>query len=283
MRFRVWPWIAAPAAIFASPAGAVTPEQARTLPVAELARQVLGEAGALMVDVDRPAWPGCRMIACPHYTEEQLKQAPPLRFGMTFYQRTFAALETSNRWTGLCGVVLVDVRFDEGDELTGIDTRVTWGVPDRLERIPATAASKDFAARLAAATAKCRASADPRRFFIADSADDAYRVAIAARLFGEAARLGKPLPFGFKCSSHRLLCRDGAAEAVAARFALANIAQAVQVDCDRPHLPISAIGPAACYDVRFHEPGETLLLVVADAYSDLRIERLEYMHDRVIY
>ncbi|HEX8262172.1 MAG TPA: hypothetical protein VF547_04795 [Allosphingosinicella sp.] len=277
------PWLAALAAILGAPAGAVTPEQAQALPVGELARLVLGEAGALMVDVDRPKWPACRMIACPFYTEEQLKRPPPLRFGLTFYARPFAALDIANRWTGACGVLILDVTFDERDELTGIGTRVSWGVPHGLEPVPAAAASKDFPARLEAAGEKCRAGADPRSFFVSDSSDSAYRVAIAANRFAEAARRGKPLPFRFKCSSHRFQCDDGGAESVAARFRPANIAQAMQVDCAEPHLLMTTIGPAGCYEVRFREPGETLLVEVADAYSVIRIVRVEYTHSTVVY
>lgn len=40
----------------ASNANALTPAEAQTLSVAELAKRVLGEAGLDMQDVDRPGW-----------------------------------------------------------------------------------------------------------------------------------------------------------------------------------------------------------------------------------
>jgi hypothetical protein len=279
------PWVGALALAFASPASAVTPEQAQSLPLPELARLVLGQAGALVVEVDRPKWPtGCQMIACPTFTEEQLKQPPPLSFGLNFYLRPFAASDMSNRWTGLCGVVIIEVSFDNHDEMTGIGTQVRWGVPNGLERVPATGASNDFLARQAAATEKCRSVKDSRAFFVSDADDtSAFRVAIAAQLFGEAARRGASLPFEFKCESYRWECKDGGAEAVAERFRPANIARAMQVDCAPPHLYMTSIGPAGCYEVWFDDPGETLLVEVANGYSDLTIKRVEYTRSTIVY
>lgn len=279
---RRWLCLAALAAVFGSPASAVTPEQAQSLPVSELARLVLGEAGALMVDVDRPTWPTtCRMVACPHYTEEQRRQPPPLSFGLTFYQRPFAVSDIADRWTGMCGVVIVDVRFDDRGAVAGFDTRVSWGAPHGIERVPAE--RKDHSTRLAAANEKCRAAGDPRGFFVSDVDGSAYRVAIAARLFAEAAGRGTPLPFRFKCASYQGECEGGGAEAVAARFRPSNIAQARQVDCASPHLFLTSIGQAGCYRVMFKELGESLLVEVADAWSDLRIVRVEYARERLLH
>jgi hypothetical protein len=282
---KLCPLAGALALSFASPAGAVTPEQARALPLPELARLVLGEAGALAVDVDRPKWPtSCQMIACPVVTEEQLKQAPPLAFGLSFYLRPFAASDLLNQWTGLCGVVIVGVSFDSHGELTDMGTQVRWGVPHGLERVPATATAQDIVPRQAAETEKCRRVTDARTFFVSDAGDiSAYRVAIAAHLFGEAARRGAPLPFRFKCESYQWECKDGGAETVAEKFRPANISTAMQVDCAPPHRNMTTIGPAACYEIRLNDPGEALLVEVANGFSSLTIERVEYTRSMVVY
>jgi hypothetical protein len=280
---RLLPWAGALALTLGSAAGGVTPKQAQTLPVAELARLVLGEAGALVVDVDRPKWPTCE-IMCPPLTEEQLKQPPPLRLGLTFYLRPFAASGMLNKWTGLCGVSHVFVSYGEHDELTGIGTGQRWGVPHGMERVTATAASQDFTTRLAAETEKCRTGADSRAFFVADGYDtSAYRVVIAAQLFAEAARRNAPLPFKFACKSYLGRCEDGGAETVAARFRPANISQVWQVDCAEPHHSLSSNGPNGCYDVMLKGEGENLLVEVADAHSQLKIKRVEYSHGMVVY
>jgi hypothetical protein len=276
-------WIAALALALASPAGAITPEQAQTLPVGELARLVLGEAGALVVDVDRPKWPACDIMCSPP-TEEQSRRPPPLGLGLTFYLSPTAASGMLDQWTGLCSVAMVGVSFDEQGRVTGIGQGRRWGVPNGLHRVGSKNPVKDFRARLASETEKCRSAADPRAFFVADAYEtSAYRVVIAAKLFAEAAAKGGPLPFRLKCRSFADECGKHSAETVASRFRPEHIRMAMQVDCSKPDLSLQSIGPRGCYDVTLDTPGESLLLEVADGYSKLRIERVEYQHSTVVY
>lgn len=44
------------AALFFGTVSALTPQEAQVLPLAELAQRVLGAAGAVVIDVERPRW-----------------------------------------------------------------------------------------------------------------------------------------------------------------------------------------------------------------------------------
>ena len=270
---------------FAAPAGAVTPEQAQTLPVGELARLVLGEAGALAIDVDRPKWPVCEMMCpTPALTAEQLKQPPPLSAGLTFYLSPFAASAMTDQWQGLCGVPMVGVSFDEQGQVTGIGAGQRWGVPHGMARTGADRRMTDFGSRLAAATAECRNGADVRSFFSADNDTSALRAVIAAHLLGEAARDPARRTFKLVCQSYMSRC-EGAqgVEEVAAAIAPARIIQVYQVDCAHPNAMTLSLGPGGCYHLSLASPGEWAVVEVADAYSTLRLERVEYHLNHVVY
>jgi hypothetical protein len=273
---------AAAAAALAAPAAAITPEEAQSLPLAELARRVLGEAGGTIVEVDRPRWPTCD-IMCPPLTEEQSRRAPPLSHGLRFYQRPYAASLALNNWTGLCGTTVVFVHYDESGEVTSFATGQRWGVPNGMERVTRTVPASDFMARFAEESAKCQ-GADVRKFFTADDDSSALRVAIAAQLFAEAARRGGRLPFKLVCRSAYGGCPPGGeAETVAEAFRPSRIAQLSQVDCDRPDEALTRFGPDGCYELTLDRPGESILVEVADAYSELKLKRVEYALAMVVY
>jgi hypothetical protein len=276
-------WLCAlPAAALAAPAVAVTPEEAQSLPLAELARRVLGEAGAAVVDVDRPEWPTCD-IMCPPLTEQQRRQAPPLRLGLRFYQRPFAASLALHQWTGLCGTNLIFVHYDEQGRVSAIATGQRWGVPNGMGRIASPPPAQEFMSRLAAETAKCQ-GADLRTFFVADDDVSALRVAVAAQLFAEAASRSDPLPFKLACNSHLGDCKGrDAVETVAAAFQVSRITQVSQVDCAKPERPIVRYNQDGCYELSLDRPGESILVEIGDAYSDLRIKRVEYRLGTVVY
>jgi hypothetical protein len=259
-----------------APASAITPEQAQTLPVAELAKLVLGEAGALVVDVDRPEWHTCE-FSCAPLTEEQLKRPPPLQ-SLTFYTRP-AAGWSSAKWRGLCRVDAIRVSFDGQGAVAGFDIRRRWTSPSGMQRAKADI----MEAELPAENDKCRSGGDARTFFEADDMIGltAFRVLVAARLYREAVERGVPLPFKFKCKSDLWACEDEPAKAVAMRFWPIHISKVEQVDCADRRRRVSSTEAAACYTVAL-ELGERLFLEVADAMTELRIKRLEYSRSTVI-
>lgn len=273
----IWPTILA---LLAAPASAaVTPEQAQTLPVAELARLVLGEAGALVAEVDRPEWPvqGCGP-GCPPPPREQPKGWPPLD-RLTFYGRPAMAWSSSG-WRGLCEVQVITVSFGAGGEVNGIGFDRRWASPFGMERVPAGATLAD----LPDGDGKCRSGGDPRTFFESDGPIGltAFRVLVAARLFAEAAERGGRLPFRFKCKSAYFDCGKEAARTVAQRIGPSYVRNAEQVDCADRSRKLSSLLMRACYRVELRDVGESLFLELVEDSSDVRIERLEYLRGLVI-
>jgi hypothetical protein len=275
-----WVWLAI-LAFLAVPAGAVTPQQVRELPVAELARLVLGEAGAVVEDVDRPEQQTC-MFGCGSLTEEQRAQAPLLSNVITFYTRAFPA--GSLEWRGLCEVQLISVYLDESGKVSGIRMEKRWGVPHRMERAVAYTSPEALKARSAAEAERCRTGADVRTFFTADEGHDtAHRAVVAAELFAEAAGRGSPLTFKFKCKSDFMECEQGkGAMTAAAQFQPANIKRVEQVDCADGHSKLIKLAAEACYRVELKDVGEGVLVELADLFTVPRIKRLEYQHGMVI-
>jgi hypothetical protein len=269
-------------AFIAAPAQAITPEQAQTLPVAELARIVLGEAGVVAVDVDRPKWPSCHI--CPPLTEEQRKQTPPLQLGLTFYTRMFPE-RWNNEWRGLCGYHLISVAYDGSGKPSGIGKAFRWGAPHGMKRASTKVSLEDLEAFTKAESQKCAAGTDPRTFFAFDDAlgNGPYRIMVAAELFAEAVGRDSPLPFNFKCTSEYGKCEGEGPKEVAERFRSANIASVDQVDCAEPHGKLSSLGPDACYTVQLKDDAESLFLELTGAFFEPRIKRIEYNRVTVVY
>lgn len=96
-------------ALLPTGAGAITAEQARTMPLAELARNLLGEAGSLMVEVDRPRFDGVL---------EDIR----------FYGRAVGA------GIGMCSSDWVTVGFDERGKVNKVSAQRRYGVVGALYR-----------------------------------------------------------------------------------------------------------------------------------------------------
>ena len=103
----------------ASDAHALTPVEAQTLSIAELAKRVLGEAGSDMLDVDRPDW----------------GPAPPNRFQpplnrLTFYGRAETAGFFDNP---ICRATVVTLDFDQNGDVTGFQTETRYGLEGPID------------------------------------------------------------------------------------------------------------------------------------------------------
>lgn len=285
-------WLpAAILAFLAMPAGAITPEQAQTLPLDELARIVLGEAGANVVDVDRPKWPTCGLpLMCSPETDPPPGRAPPLSLGLIFYQRPYAVTLDREGWTGLCGTDMIHVAYDGDGRLARIVTGRAWGVPHAMKRVRPAAPQPDSETRVAAANAECQGGVEPRSYFTADNDESASRVAIAAQLLAEAALSRAPPAFKLKCDTYLPVepCQGREAlELVASAIAPARITQVYQVDCASPHKTTLSFGPGGCYhlelDARRASVGASALIEVEDSYSVLKLKRVEYSLSQVVY
>lgn len=269
-------------ASLSAPAQAITPEQAQTLPVAELAKIVLGEAGVLAVDVDRPQWPSCPI--CPPMTEEERKQTPPLHLGLTFYTR-IVSVPRSNEWRGLCGYDLISIAYDGSGKPSRIGKSPRWGAPHGMKRASTKVSLEDFEAFTKVESEKCATGIDPRTFFAFDDAlaNGPYRVMVAAEFFAEAAGRDSPLPFKFECTSEHGKCEDEGPKEVAERFRSANIASIAQVDCAEPDLKLSSFSSDACYTVQLKDDAERLFLELTGPFFEPRIKRIEYSRVTVYY
>ena len=90
-----------------------TAEQARTMPMEQLAQKLLGESGALMIDLDRPRFEGI---------------LEPIRF----YSR---ATVTGSQF-GMCGADWVTVEFDEKGNVETVSAQRHYGVAGDIYRAP---------------------------------------------------------------------------------------------------------------------------------------------------
>jgi hypothetical protein len=87
----------------------ITPEQAQSTPVLDLAKRLLGESGHNMIEADRPRYP---------------KILEPI----TFYSR--AAVLGSQ--FGLCGATRATVHFDESGKVDGLLSEMRYGVAGNI-------------------------------------------------------------------------------------------------------------------------------------------------------
>lgn len=281
-----WRWaLGAALLIGARPVPAITPEQARSLPVAELARLVLGEAGALFVDVDRPTVPSCGNF-CPPFTDEE-RRVPPLWLGMTFYQRpSSVSWRWPQIWTGLCMTMLVAVKFDEGGRLSGLSQEVRYGVPHGMLHHGLEPRDRGvWEARQRDAETACQTNASPRALFVADDGLSAHRAMVALHLFAEAARRPGPLPFRFQCWTQEIDCTTSELQRadLAARLVPERVGRVSQVECNEPHSLFRGFGWTACYRIDLTETGASVFVEVEEeGAGEIIIKRFKFVRSIVM-
>ena len=169
-------------AITAAANARISPEEAQKLPLPELATKVLGDAGTLMVDVNRPRWPG----------PFGLPGNPPVN-EISFYQRPSEAY-AGKGWQGLCQSEVVDVSFDGDGVPRHITTHYVFGVADRMER-----ASDQGPAKLDKTEARCVALTPKTSFFYAKNYEEAGITAILLEELRRSRKVRGGWPFEFSC------------------------------------------------------------------------------------
>ena len=171
--FTVWVVSLLVSLVFAIPASAVTREQAHSLPVNELAALVLGESGALVIDVERPHWTiGAPFGVSP---EEAAKGLPPVNW-LRFYFRA-SAVPTILGTDGLCMAQSVDVTIDPSGKPTSMSVNTIYGPAKPLSRPNLQAF--DYRGADQTLDALCKALPTTRQFFYASGVSDAGSVAYA--------------------------------------------------------------------------------------------------------
>jgi hypothetical protein len=94
-------------------AARTTAEQARTMPMQQLAQKLLGESGSVMIDIDRPRFEGI---------------LEPVRF--------YSHATVTGSQFGMCGADWVTVGFDEKGEVENVSAQRRYGVAGDIYRAP---------------------------------------------------------------------------------------------------------------------------------------------------
>lgn len=194
---------AAPCFAQARPIG-VTARDAQDMPAQELARRVLGDAGAaLVVDVDRPLfgsdpgdWAARRGQSPP--------SVPPALNSLTFYGRPHGAM-----W-GMCEQLIVRVEFvgengaDTPQIPSSIETVHSFGVVESSVQ-PHGPFSQEYGQQLEAACAQQPVS---REYFPAEGAGDASKVARVTEYLASIGAAHQTPAFQFSCEDFGRPCPD---------------------------------------------------------------------------
>ena len=151
----------------ANPVEALNLKEAQTLPLPQLARLVLGDVGAMMVDVDRP----------------------PNK--LTFYQRPTPSEVSFGSWTGMCQSMVVEPHYDQHWILTRFSTSYRYSAPFGMRK----KSSSDSAKSSTKTGVACQQAKDSRYFFEASEPLSAFRALAGLQMFEDAAQERNPLPF----------------------------------------------------------------------------------------
>jgi hypothetical protein len=217
--------------VFAMPASAVTREQAHSLPVSELAALVLGESGALVIDVERPHWTiGAPFGVSP---EEAAKGLPPVNW-LRFYFRA-SAVPTVLGTDGLCMAQSVDVTIDMSGKPTSMSVNTIYGRAKPLSR--PNLQSFDYRTADQTLDALCKALPTTRQFFYAVGVVDPGSVAYAVSQVHAAMVRGGAKWLTTSCDSFgggQDDCATSAAvQAIAEAADLSHVGQIDSAQCSR--------------------------------------------------
>jgi hypothetical protein len=247
------------------PADALTLREAQTLPLPQLARVVLGDVGAMMVDVDRP----------------------PNK--LTFYQRPTEV--SDGDWTGMCQSMVVEPYYDQHWVLTRFSTSYRYSAPFGMRKKP-------IAVLMTSSTETrfdCQEAKDAKAFFEASEPLSALRALIGLQIFRDATQNANPLPFTFSCRREYLSPQDctnkEGAQELAKHIDLHQIYRVDAVSC-KAGFDDGTVQPYArhvCYSVRLKPPAVDYFIEMdaanpSDSSStDEKLVSLRYTEARFVY
>lgn len=260
-------------------AGAVTAKQAHELPVAELSRLVLGEAGAALVtEVERPTW-YTGPLAAPLPPGADPSRDPPPLTQIAFYTRPKGWPVTGwAPWSALCYRTKIRVDFGVGGAARDITT----------ETVFAAGFSGPYAGRGTADDASRLDQACPalpfRRFFEAPNPWSAENVIGAVDLLHRTLPQGPVPNLTLTCLPAPQPCPAAADPRLAAWIAVDRImgVEAAACDTGRSTAPPLSDQADACYNVQLNSSDRLsnrlfLALHVADGSITIRRARLDRM------
>jgi hypothetical protein len=211
----------------------LTLREAQTLPVDELAHRILGAAGSLVYDLDRPDWGPCPILVgrC------RLKwppDAPPPLDQLVFYGRAFAT-----GFKGLCRSNLIVVELGDSGSITNLSSVTRYGMESTIQTV-----RKQKSAEV------CANSNDVRFYFEAVDALSAFNGIRFVSEIMRASSLNTKVPYKIKCTFSRgPRCVN--TRSILQELDVREIAKFEAVDCatEIPNFP-------DCYKITFQHSGD---------------------------
>jgi len=187
------------AALAAAPP--LTVQEAKALPLTELASRLLGAAGSIIIDVDRP----------------RFDSLEPVRF----YSHAIAW----GSYFGVCAADRITVEFDEHDRIEALQSERRYGVEGDMYRAPGSWTYEEFGKI-------CSAVESTREYFPAPSHGAAQDI---ARYVDAISGLGpfSEQNFDYSCTG---LCSDQSKDL--AWFRLSEIQSVREIDCGNVSLEL---------------------------------------------
>ena len=185
------------AALAAAPTDSVplTAQEAKALPLGDLAARLLGASGSIMIDVDRPRFDSLEPIL--------------------FYGHAIAW----GSYFGVCASDLVTVEFDEHDRIESLQSERRFGLEGDIYRAPGEWTYDEFAE-------VCSAVTTTRNYFPAPDHGAALDIALYVEAVAGRGPFAKQ-QFEYSCMG---ACSDKQAELSWLR--LNEIQSARRIDCD---------------------------------------------------
>ncbi len=177
----------------------LTAAEVERLPLNLLAERTLGEAGKLMMDVERP--------------KSKLSRAEIRFFSYAF---------TTGSQYGICGSKWVTLGFDESGRINSIDSEPRYGVEASIYTDQKQWTYDEY-------DSLCGAVKSTRAYFPAPDAQSALTISAYLDLLAEKGP-SKPTDYAFECSGS---CAKIEPKNYIKSIELSNISSADTIDCDK--------------------------------------------------
>jgi len=213
------------ALIPASANAQVSAQDAKNMPLRNLASKVLGTAGSLMIEVERPRW-GERFSRMPASAPWPPADPPPLHRLLFFGH----GVVTGSQF-GLCGSDWVTVNFEDNGRVESIQAERRYGVEGPIYRKPGEWTYEESGDI-------CDAVKTTRAYFPAPGAQEALEIALYVDAISGRGSFAKQT-FTFQCDG---ICGQG--RSVLSALKLKDIDHAREIDCNSTTLKLPS-----CYEL----------------------------------
>ena len=210
---------------------ALTVGQVKSLPLAELKKEVFGEVGAMIVDVGRST------------TSDDPSR--PVRY-MDFYTRAHIV-----NTFGLCEAKRLLVFFDETGVPRDMAAQDIYGDAGQFKAEPPFASTYNFREEYDKQDKTCAAAADVHKYLFATTYKRAVLSARAVKLVSDSYEPGRAPHFAFYCKLAHADCSAGKQrDMILSQIKVENIDSAGPLNC-KTHAAMSEdFYPNGCFDIR---------------------------------